>query len=420
MNKSTIIKVLIAGAITVLGLIAHQTYWVVNSWNINESDLNNKAIIALHKVAQSLVQASGVALPRDIVKRKTANYYIVNIEHEINPAQLRKYLKTELENLELFLDYEYAVYDCNSDQMVDVGYIKYSTDQKIEPTEELLPTHEGLNYYFGVRFLNRPGYLFGKMWLATVFSVILIVNIIFFFFAMFTILKQKRLSDLQKDFINNMTHEFKTPLSTIKISADVFLNDAIVKSDKRLLQYASIIKSQNERLNDQVEKVLQIAKIERGAFQLKKEVIDLNKLARKITKNYQANLVQNKGQLNLHLPSDTTLIEADQLHLSNVLYNLIDNAQKYCSQTPKIDLTIQKRPNQTLIEVKDNGIGIEKEHQTKVFDKFFRVPTGDIHDVKGFGLGLYYVKKIAEAHHWNVELESEHEKGTTIRIIIGT
>ena len=223
---------------------------MVNSWNINETDFHNKAVLALYKVAQSLVQANGGELPRDIIKRQSTNYYIVNIEHEINTFLLQKYLKKELEDVELLIDCEYAVYDCDSNQMVDVGFIKYSADQNIEVSEETFPTQEGLNYYFGVKFLDRPEYLFGKMQFSIVFSIILLINIIFFIYAMFTILKQKRLSELQKDFINNMTHEFKTPLSTINVSTEVFLNHPTVKEDNRLFQYANIIKSQNQRLNN--------------------------------------------------------------------------------------------------------------------------------------------------------------------------
>ena len=418
MKNTTIFRVLIIGGITVLGMVAHQTYWVMNSWNINETEFNDKAILALHRVAQSLVQANGGALPRDIIKRKTTNYYIVNIEHEINTYLLQQYLRSELDTLELYVDCEYAVYDCTSNQMVDIGYIKFSGVQSpLNPPSEM-PIQEGLNYYFAVKFLNQPSYLFGKMQLSIVFSIILLITIAFFIYAMYTILKQKRLSELQKDFINNMTHEFKTPLSTINISAEVFLNDPNIKDNNRLHQYAHIIKTQNNRLNDQVEKVLQIAKIERGIFALNKERIEIGALIQHIRQSCQPQLDKKQGKINLYLSAEPQWIEADRMHLTNVIYNLIDNAEKYCTRKPIIDIELIANHHSLQLVISDNGIGIKKEFQPRVFDKFYRIPTGNVHDVKGFGLGLFYVKKIIEAHHWTIHLTSEPNVGSTITIAI--
>jgi two-component system phosphate regulon sensor histidine kinase PhoR len=224
---------------------------------------------------------------------------------------------------------------------------------------------------------------------------------------------------MQKDFINNMTHEFKTPISTIKISANTFLNHPSVKSDERLLQYAKIINEQNERLNSQVEKVLQLARIERDNFKLNLEEVQLHELLESTAESTRLKLNESGGTLKTELKATRTLIKADRLHLTNLLHNLLDNAIKYCKGHPEIIVKTENAAgNHLRLTIADRGIGISKEYQSRVFEKFFRVPTGNVHDVKGFGLGLFYIKNVCSAHGWKIELESEPGKGTEIRILI--
>ena len=235
---------------------------------------------------------------------------------------------------------------------------------------------------------------------------------------MLVILKQKRLSEMQKDFINNMTHEFKTPISTINVSADVFLNTALIKKDKRLQRYAGIIKEQNERLNKQVEKVLQVAKMEKDNFKLNLDKINLNTLLEDIVESSNIKVQKLGGSITTDFSPENLVIEADKLHFTNIMYNLMDNSVKYCREKPVIRLkTIQEKEMVKLI-IEDEGIGISKEHLGKVFDKFFRVPTGNIHNVKGFGLGLFYVKNIIKAHDWSIKIDSKVDQGTTFTVSI--
>ena len=407
------------GAITILGMITHQTYWIVNTWNLNEEEFQNKVNLALYRVAQGLARANNASLPpRNIIQQKTSNYYIVNMEDEINGNLLEEYLKREFESMALNIDFEYGVFDCMSKEMVYGAYCKYSPEtDHIEESSELT-TYDGLNYYFGVKFPNRPSYILGKMWLSIFYSLILLITIAFFLYAMYTMLRQKRLSDMQKDFINNMTHEFKTPISTIKISSEVFLNHPLIKEDQRLSNYAKIIKEQNDRLNKQVEKILQLVKIEKDVFELEKEVIDLAPLIEQIIEGCRARVSQQNGTIDFLMEGTSFKVKADRLHLSNVLYNLVDNAIKYCKTSPKIKIKLGQVHDKITLTIEDNGIGIEPDFQTRVFEKFYRVPTGNIHDVKGFGLGLYYVKKIIDLHQWKVFLKSALGKGTTILLEI--
>ena len=411
--------VLLLGVLSTIGIIGFQSYWVVNTWNINEVEFNQKVNVALLNVAQSLATINNSELPaRDIIKRRTTNYYVVNIEDEIDANHLEYYLQKEFEAKALNIDFEYAVYDCSTNNMVYGNYCSYSPDEKEGKESQTLPKYSEFTYYFGVKFPTRSGYLFGKMQLSIFFSITLLFTIIFFAYSMFVILRQKQLSDMQKDFINNMTHEFKTPISTINISADVFMKEPYIQKDRRLFQYANIIKDQNQRLNNQVEKVLQLAKIERGNFQLNLEELNLKALLLHVVESTEMKVEQKGGTLLANLDAADIFVRADRLHLSNILHNLLDNAIKYCKEIPMITIDTFQEGRMIHLIIEDKGIGIDKEHQHRVFDKFFRVPTGNIHNVKGFGLGLFYVKKVCLTHGWKIELDSQLEEGTKVRISI--
>ena len=213
-----------------------------------------------------------------------------------------------------------------------------------------------------------------------------------------------------------MTHEFKTPISTIKISSNVFLKNEEIQKDERLLRYANIINEQNNRLNNQVEKVLQIARLESDSFDLKKEEINVNTLLENIVKSEEIKITQLGGHISMNLQSKDSIIEADKLHLTNIIHNLLDNAIKYCKTAPEISIETRDLENKIELRITDKGIGIKKEFMPQIFQKFYRVPTGDVHNIKGFGLGLFYVKNICKAHGWKIEAKSEEGEGTEFRI----
>lgn len=419
MNDNVIRRVLIFGAVAILGIVAVQSYWGISTWNINEEEFHQKASQGLYNVAKEMAKLSSATLPpREVIKQRTNNYYLVNVEYEINSVSLEASLHKELEALGLNIPFEYAVYDCYTDEM---QYMAYCTDRPVDKTNlELgnLPkdNQNESNYYFGVKFPTRTGYLFNKIQLFLFLTLILFITVAFFAYAMSVILRQKRLSDMQKDFINNMTHEFKTPISTIKISADVFLNNPEVRQNQRLLRYAGIIKEQNLRLNHQVEKVLQLAKVEGDNFELKKESLELTEILLPILENTKLRVEDVQGELNYVIPEGSFLIRADKFHLINILHNLLDNAIKYCCEYPKINVSLEEEKGKAILTISDEGVGIKKEHLPHLFDKFYRVPTGDVHNVKGFGLGLFYVKNICDVHHWKLKLESESGVGTQVSI----
>jgi two-component system phosphate regulon sensor histidine kinase PhoR len=267
-------------------------------------------------------------------------------------------------------------------------------------------------------FPSKSLYILNTMNIWIFSSLVLVMAIVFFAYAIFIILRQKRLSEIQKDFINNMTHEFKTPISTIGISAEVLSDPEIAGDPNRLANYASIILDQNKRLENQIEKVLQVASIEKNKLNLRFEEIDIHKLIREVTENLRLNIKDLKGEINLLLNADKSKVFADKLHLNNVIYNLVDNAIKYRKDKPVVNIITKNNNNHIEVEIKDNGIGIEKKYINKIFDKFFRVPVGNVHNVKGFGIGLNYVKNIIDAHKWKIIVESYPEKGSSFKIII--
>ncbi|MBK8643595.1 MAG: HAMP domain-containing histidine kinase [Saprospiraceae bacterium] len=252
-----------------------------------------------------------------------------------------------------------------------------------------------------------------SIWFST---ILLFIACAIFSAAIMVILRQKRYSELMRDFVNNMTHEFKTPISSIKISADVLLHHPLVEEDKRLTQYAQIIRDQNQRLNDQVEKVLQIAKMESSSFSLNKEELDLHELIKQCSSQYAFRLGDGGGSLQLFLDAHKFRMKADRFHMTNVISNLLDNAVKYSKSNPEITIRTSNIKDNLIIEIEDKGIGIQAHDLDKLFQKFYRVSTGDVHNVKGFGIGLYYVKRICDAHEFELNLQSVYGEGTTVTI----
>lgn len=410
------------GVVAILGIVGMQTYWVVTTWDLNDTEFSQKAQLALYGVARQLAAENNADLPkRDIVRQRSSNYFIVNTESEINAQRLEYLMQQELARLNLEIDFEYAIFNCATNEMAYGGYCMATTeemaaDNLAKGEDSYLPPDEGLLYYFGVKFPTRIGYIWEKMQLVVFLSVILLLTVAFFAYSLLVILRQRRLATMQKDFIDNMTHEFKTPLSTIRIAAGVFMRDEHVAADGRLSRYARLIHEQYERLNGQVEKVLQLARIERGNFEIKRERIDLQELLPPLLSSARARTEERDGHLTWQLPDHPLPLDADPLHLSNILHNLLDNAIKYGGESPRIAVVGQVVKNHLHLAISDDGPGIAPEYQEQLFEKFFRVPTGDVHDVKGFGLGLYYVKQICRAHQWHIRVESQLGTGSTFHL----
>jgi two-component system, OmpR family, phosphate regulon sensor histidine kinase PhoR len=415
--KSNHIRIaVLLGMVSIVGIILFQFYWVNQSFGLAEKQFNQTVEIALYNVAKKMAEFNGRELPNENpVRQNSSNYFIVDINDVIDASILDHFLKTEFEYSNIQIDYEYAIYDCDTDRMVFGNYIRHSEDPNAN-IKGTFKKFDEFTYYFGIIFPSKTLYILRSMNIWIISSFILITAIVFFTYAIFIILRQKRYSEVQRDFINNMTHEFKTPVSTIGISAKVLSDPDILNNPMRLKNYAGIISDQNKRLETQIEKVLQLAKFEKNNLELNYEAIDLNKLVTEVAKGFQIQLSECNGKLELDLDNSKSKVWADKVHLTNVIYNLMDNAVKYCNEKPVIRISITDHDNRITLRVQDNGIGIDKKYHQRIFDKFFRIPTGNVHDVKGFGIGLNYVMNVVKGHKWDIALDSAPGKGSTFSI----
>lgn len=409
------------GAIAIVGIMAVQTYWVLKTLDLKEKQFDESVRIGLLNTAKELSKLTRTKLPTEkLINRSASNYYIVNLNDQINPDDLEFYLKRELGELSFQEDFEYGIYDCTSDEMVYGAYVSFDdySSKTLKDSTLNLSVHDEFVYYFGVRFPNKTNFLLNSMTLTIIFSLILLIAIIYFVISMYIIMYQKQLSQIQYDFINNMTHEFKTPISTINIATDVLLKNKNVIEDPRMHRYAQIIKEQNNRLNSQVENVLQTAKMDKKNLSISKEKIHLNNLITDLSDSILMKVQEKNGRISFNLDAKQDLIIADKMHLTNVIYNLLDNALKYSDKTPEIEIATEDKGELVVFKIKDNGVGIKEENLDKLFQKFYRVPVGNVHNVKGFGLGLFYVKYICNRHNWKIDVESKYGEGTTFIILI--
>lgn len=410
--------VVLLGAVAILGIIGIQGYFLKKEWSNKEKQFSQTVIIALRNVA-GRIHTFNHTMPSTStpVRQVSSNYFVVDLNGVIDANILEHYLKTEFSKFNIHTDFEYAIYNCNTDVMEYGNYFFYNGSVKEDAISVNLPKYQEYNYYFGVNFPLLDNTIAGDMAIWFFMVGILAVSVLFFAYSIFVILQQKRLSEMQRDFINNMTHEFKTPIASINVSADVITQPGIVSEPSRLLTYGSIIKQEVNRLNDQVDKVLQIARIEKQGFHLRKDLLNINEIIEKVTDHCRK---QMKGEIKIVLDLSPANIEVvgDKLHVTNIFYNLLDNAVKYAGPLTEITIHSMIENGKLKVSVSDNGPGISKAHAKKVFKKFYRVPTDNVHDVKGFGLGLFYVKSICEAHHWKISLLTQPGKGATFMIEI--
>lgn len=412
MKRNTIRIVIILGLISIIGIVTIQLVWVKKSFENQDKQFNDRVHIALNNVTEEILKLNkDSAAIYNPVDQLSTNSFVVQMNDTLHPDLLQRILAEEFTRNNLTQRFEYGIYDCFTDSIVYGGTVSLDNSTDSISTDITGIKWEQDGHYFGVYFPNKSNDIISgmKQWVFT--SVILLLVVLFFSYAMFVILRQKRLSEVKTDFINNMTHELKTPISTIALSSEVLLSKDILEQPDRLHRYAGIIKNENQRLQRQVDKVLQIATLDKGEVQLRKEQLNLHEIIDSSMQTLQVLAGEKSGEISKELNASHHTIEGDRVHLTNVIYNLLDNAIKY-AKTPQVKISTEEGYRSMIIRVIDNGTGLKKEDQTRVFEKFFRVSQGNVHDVKGFGLGLYYVKKILVAHGGSVRVESELGKGS--------
>lgn len=274
------------------------------------------------------------------------------------------------------------------------------------------------NYYLGVTFEAAQPVLLGKMgWLLLASGFCVFGLLLVFIITILIIMRQQKLSVIKNDFINNMTHEFKTPIATISLATSALTKEKVLKDKEQILKFSTMIRSENERMNKYVERILQQAKLDRKELQLKKVQTDINELIEEAVGHFILQVEEAGGRLVTRLEATDFMLYIDEVHMLNAICNLLDNAIKYSPDVLDIEVYTQGDGSHYIIGVKDKGMGISREAQKKVFERFYRVPSGNLHNVKGFGLGLNYVKSIVELHNGNIRLTSKKNKGTLVEII---
>jgi two-component system phosphate regulon sensor histidine kinase PhoR len=414
MRKRTVRLIVVLALVSIIGITITQLYWVITKYKQERDDFEKKVETGLRKVAEDLLKSNNneSKLQLTTVRQLAGDYYAVNINDEINANVLEFYLKQEFFDQRIRSSFSYAIYDCEGDRIVYRSALNEQGEKiDIVPRKDL-PIYEHDNYYFSVYFPDKKADIISGMgaWIFSTLAVLIVL--ISFVIIVYIVLRQERLSAIQKDFINNMTHEFKTPISTISISSDVLKNPNIIKAPERLASYATIIQEEALRLKNQVERVLQMAHLDREDIKLKWEVVDAHEIIKNSIQNIQPTLHDKNAVINCTLGALNPNIMTDKLHLTNIIFNLLDNALKYADKNPEVRIVTRNSDTSLVIDVFDNGIGIAPEQRKKIFDKFYRVPTGNIHDVKGFGLGLNYVKIMMKNLKGKVEVDSEEGKGS--------
>jgi two-component system phosphate regulon sensor histidine kinase PhoR len=239
-----------------------------------------------------------------------------------------------------------------------------------------------------------------------------------FALSIFYILRQKKISEMKNDFINNMTHEFKTPIATISVATDSFANEKVINNPERIRYFSGMIKKENERMNLQVEDILTIARLDKKDFEFNWETTNIHDLIEDTIEGIILQLEKRKGKIETKLNAANSIVTTDKKHIKNVIYNLLDNAIKYSVNPPEIKITTLNKSKGVVLVVEDNGIGMSKNVQAKIFEKFYRQPSGNVHNVKGFGLGLSYVKAVVEANHGTISVQSEPGKGSRFEVFL--
>ena len=345
------------------------------------------------------------------------------LDKRLSPFWIDSLLRFELHNKGIFLPFNYSVSTFNSDSVLFTSAM-YAGDKQAN----IIPANTYQVSIFNKEVINDPGkikisfpeknsLILANMTASMATSGgLLFVLILCFGYTIFSILKQKKIAEMKMDFINNMTHEFKTPVSTIMIASEALKDKEIAEDQSRVARLANIIFEENQRLGSHIERVLNIARIEKNDFKLDIKQLDANEMISTVLDSMSLKLQKYNVIANLSLEAENAVIQADELHFSNVLYNLIDNAIKYSPEVPEITISTYNKNNEVVIKVADKGIGMNRDQQAKIFEQFYRIPTGNLHDVKGFGLGLSYVNTIVKRLNGTISVRSEKEKGSEFEL----
>ncbi|MGC4100109.1 sensor histidine kinase [Ferruginibacter sp.] len=421
--------------LSLLGLIFFQFLWIKSAREAKDKQVEENIKQAMNSAAETLSQDNNSIVPfgkkNDIIfPGEKLQYFKPSVMQRYSKEDISNIIRTAFNknNLKNY-PFEFAILEnsITGKQLLSDNFYNLSldTNKNINHVYPLQPpggsSYENLvaEELLCVIVPNQTSIIWKEMfWFivgAILFTLIITTA---FFITIRTLLKQKKLSEIKSDFINNMTHEFKTPLATISLAVDALKNDKVRGNEEKTGYFTNIIKEENKRMNKQVETILQAALLDKQEVQLNLKKLPAHDMIKSALNNITLQVEEKQGALEVHLNAEKDMILADEVHFTNLINNLLDNAVKYSKENLAIKLTTENAGNQLRIRIEDNGIGMNKETLNRIFEKFYRAHTGNIHNVKGFGLGLSYVKTMVEAHHGNIKADSVLGKGSTFTITI--
>jgi two-component system, OmpR family, phosphate regulon sensor histidine kinase PhoR len=421
MNKKRFSVLIAISAISLAGITVIQLYGIRNAALFQQEQFAGSVQLGLKTVSNQLIE---MQVDTNVQMLKSCKHAYEFERQEILPLllspRLEKLISEEFATQGISIKYEYGVYSTP-----DEIFVRSSNEAK---NSEILGSQHRVSfsciydeegYNLAVFFPNQQSMVLKSVipWASLLF-ILLIALVITFYKIILMFLNQKKLSDMKTDFVNNMTHEFKTPLASLSLATDMLLRPDISNQPCQVHRYAKIISDENNRLKSRVEQVLHITLVERGEFRMQMKPLDIHKVVDESLKPYRLLIRQQKGKVAKHYNAHKTQFHADPDHLENMISNLIDNAIKYSVGAPEITLETINNGQGIYIAVEDKGIGISAEHQQDIFRRFYRVSTGDVHDAKGFGLGLYYVKTVVEAHHGSITVKSQPGRGSRFEVFL--
>ena len=398
-------------SLALLIVLIIQVNWILETAKIKEELFNEKASMVLARTTEALVS--------DTIIRKNMETRLGNNETRKIDSLLNFYMTFYNIHIAYYFEVKPGGAPVISAKKDSIGKGIFLPSQAAGCYQQCLPQNPGTGAMeLKLVFPDKEQFIREEMGIPFITSVILIlVVLVMLWRTTVSLMKEKEISEHTTDFLNNMTHEFKTPLTNIALAGKMITKDSTLKQEDKIKHYSGIILEENEKLRLQVEQVLSMTALERGEIPLQKTELDFHQLIQECLKCISIQIEHKQGNIKLNLDAERFVVMGDKTHLTNALCNLIDNAIKYSKENPELSIQTFNSGDTLIVEVSDKGIGIEEKYRGKVFDKFFRVPTGNVHDVKGFGLGLAYVKKIVELHGGTIELESE-EEGTTFTITL--
>ncbi len=417
--RSSMLKWLVLAAALLIGLIVIvQMYWLTKVYSFEQKQFNTNVVKSLRGVFEDLEMNDDPSLSlQQLIHNPANDYYMFKADTLPEQDSLTHYIRKEFGDFDVLTDVKLGAYSLKENKYIYEEYIP-TVASGFNITQAIgLPVFAKEYDHILLYFPHRYQYILGQMNFWIISSVALFLALIGLAISLFYFYRQKFLAEVQKDFVNNFTHEFKTPLAVIKIASDTLAQDDISQKPDRLKRYTGIIQNQTSHLQNQVEKLLKSASAENKKFPIDKEAIQPAKLIEQALNKLQPLIEQKKALIELKVENYDTNIHADEGHLELAIINILENALKY-SSSPHIVVETGKEESDYFISIKDNGIGMEKKYLKNIFKKFYRIPTGNVHDVKGFGLGLNFVKRIMDGHGGKIRVHSLPGIGTEFRLLL--